>query len=63
MVLVAVLESTLTDGGLLLTLRVGVLFGQGIGAVAVIRVTGFDQLGNIKPGHFAGFNFDLALSG
>ena len=47
----------LDGGGLLLTLRVGVLFGQGIGAVAVIRVTGFDQLGNIKPGHFAGFNF------
>ena len=47
----------LDGGGLLLALGVGVLFGQGIGAVAVIRVTGFDQLGNIKPGHFAGFNF------
>ena len=47
----------LDGGGLLLTLRVGELFGQGIGAVAVIRVTGFDQLGNIQPGHFAGFNF------
>ena len=47
----------LDGGGLLLTLRVGVLFGQGIGAVAVIRVTGFDQLGNVQPGHFASFNF------
>ena len=47
----------LDGGGLLLALRVGELFGQGIGAIAVILVTGFDQLGNIKPGHFAGFNF------
>ena len=47
----------LDGGGLLLALRVGVLFGQGVGAVAVILVTGFDQLGNIKPGHFASFNF------
>ena len=47
----------LDGGGLLLALRVGVLFGQGVGAVAVIRVTGFDQLGNVKPGHLAGFNF------
>ena len=47
----------LDGGGMLLALRVGVLFGQGVGAVAVIRVTGFDQLGNVKPGHLAGFNF------
>ena len=47
----------LDGGGLLLALRVGELFGQGVGAIAVILVTGFDQLGNIKPGHFAGFNF------
>ena len=47
----------LDGGGLLLALRVGVLFGQGVDAVAVIRVTGFDQLGNVKPGHLAGFNF------
>ena len=47
----------LDGGGLFLALRVGVLFGQGIGAIAVILVTGFDQLGNVQPGHLALFNF------
>ena len=47
----------LDGGGLLLALRVGELFGQGVGAIAVILVTGFDQLGNVQPGHFASFNF------
>ena len=37
--------------------RSGSLFHGLVGAVAVILVTGFDQLGNIKPGHFASFNF------
>ena len=45
----------LDGGGLLLALRVGELFGQGVGAIAVILVTGFDQLGNVQPGHLARF--------